>query len=168
MNLFKALKRRIDFYLRGIKVWPGAYVYPSAQLGNMVSIGRNAEIGNNVIIGAATRIGHGAFIPQGVLIGEQVFVGPGVIMTNDNFPPSSKRDWEMTVIKKKAAIGAGCVIKPGVTIGENSIVGCGSVVTKDIPADEIWAGNPASRLSNASATIARYTSSINGGRHGHP
>jgi len=83
-------------------------------------------------------------------------------MTNDNFPPSSREDWQITIIRKKAAIGAGCVIKPGIEIGENAIVGCGSVVTKDIPADEIWAGNPAEKLSNASATIARYSGSRNG------
>ena len=34
------------------------------------------------------------------------------------------------------------VVKP-VTIGENAIIGAGSVVTKDIPANEVWAGNPA-------------------------
>lgn len=33
-------------------------------------------------------------------------------------------------------------MKP-VTIGEDAIVGAGSVVTKDIPAGEVWAGNPA-------------------------
>lgn len=27
--------------------------------------------------------------------------------------------------------------------GENAIVGAGSIVTKDIPANEVWAGNPA-------------------------
>ena len=32
---------------------------------------------------------------------------------------------------------------PGVTVGENSIVGAGSVVTRDVPADSIYAGNPA-------------------------
>jgi len=30
-----------------------------------------------------------------------------------------------------------------VTIGNNSIVGACSLVTKDIPDNEIWAGNPA-------------------------
>ena len=34
------------------------------------------------------------------------------------------------------------VVKP-VTIGEGAIVGAGSIVTKDIPANEVWAGNPA-------------------------
>lgn len=30
-----------------------------------------------------------------------------------------------------------------VTIGRNSVVGAGSIVTKDIPDNEVWAGNPA-------------------------
>ena len=34
------------------------------------------------------------------------------------------------------------MVKP-VTIGERAIIGAGSVVTKDIPANEVWAGNPA-------------------------
>lgn len=47
------------------------------------------------------------------------------------------------VIGDNVFIGAKCIILKGVTIGENSIVGAGSVVTKSIPANEIWAGNPA-------------------------
>ena len=40
-------------------------------------------------------------------------------------------------------IGAGCIICNAVTIGDNAIVGAGSVITKNIPAGEIWVGNPA-------------------------
>ena len=40
-------------------------------------------------------------------------------------------------------IGGGSIILKGVTIGERAVVGAGTVVTKDIPAGEIWAGNPA-------------------------
>ena len=35
------------------------------------------------------------------------------------------------------------IICNSVTIGEGSIIGAGSVVTKDIPANQVWAGNPA-------------------------
>ena len=44
---------------------------------------------------------------------------------------------------KGATIGAGSTIRPGLTIGENAFVAAGSVVTKDIPAGELWMGNPA-------------------------
>jgi acetyltransferase-like isoleucine patch superfamily enzyme len=46
-------------------------------------------------------------------------------------------------IEDNVFIGAHSTILKGVTIGENSIVGACSVVVKSIPANEIWAGNPA-------------------------
>lgn len=52
-------------------------------------------------------------------------------------------------LKKPVKIGSNCFIGqrafilPGITIGDNVIVGAGSVVTKDIPSNEVWAGNPA-------------------------
>lgn len=47
------------------------------------------------------------------------------------------------VIKRYAYIGANTVICKPVTIGEGAVIGASSVVTKDVPAYEIWAGNPA-------------------------
>ena len=52
------------------------------------------------------------------------------------------------VIGDNVFIGAKCIILKGVIIGENSIVGAGSVVTKSIPANQIWAGNPARFIRN--------------------
>ena len=43
-------------------------------------------------------------------------------------------------------IGANCIILKGIHIGKKAIIGAGSVVTKDIPQEEIWAGNPARRI----------------------
>lgn len=51
-------------------------------------------------------------------------------------------------IGKSAFIGCNTVICNSVTIGDNSIVGAGSIVTKDIPENEIWAGNPARKIKD--------------------
>ena len=50
---------------------------------------------------------------------------------------------ERTIIKNGASIGAGSTVLCGVVIGENAMIGIGSVVTKDVPAGEVWFGNPA-------------------------
>jgi acetyltransferase-like isoleucine patch superfamily enzyme len=54
------------------------------------------------------------------------------------------------VICDNVFIGAHSIVLKGVTIGENSIIGSGSVVTKSIPANQIWAGNPAKIIRNIS------------------
>lgn len=46
-------------------------------------------------------------------------------------------------------IGVNAIILKGVTIGDRAIIGAGSVVTQNVPADEIWAGNPARRMRGA-------------------
>lgn len=58
-------------------------------------------------------------------------------------------------IKEGAWIGAHSIILKGVTIGARSVVGAGSVVTKDVPDDEVWAGNPAKfvkKINNPTST----------------
>ena len=47
------------------------------------------------------------------------------------------------VIKENAYLGMNTLVVKPVTIGKNAIVGAGSIVTKDIPDNEVWAGNPA-------------------------
>lgn len=54
-------------------------------------------------------------------------------------------------------IGVNAMILKGVTIGDRAIIAAGSVVTKDVPADEIWGGNPARCLRGAAGTSADHT-----------
>lgn len=51
-----------------------------------------------------------------------------------------------TIIGCRAFIGAGAIVLPGLVICEDAIVGAGAVVTKNVPANEIWAGNPARKI----------------------
>ncbi len=85
-----------------------------------------------------------------------MFVGHGVTFINDTYPRAAtpdgslqtEADWkvETTLVKRGASIGSGSTILSNVTIGENAIVGAGSVVTRDVPANVIVAGNPATLL----------------------
>ncbi|GGP01720.1 hypothetical protein GCM10010992_03230 [Cloacibacterium rupense] len=114
-------------------------------------VDRNAEltIGNHVGISQAAIICH-----EKISIGNHVKIGGGVKIYDTDFHSldskirSSDEDVKHkikapVIIKDYVFIGAYSIILKGVTIGENSIIGAGSVVAKSIPANEIWAGNPA-------------------------
>jgi acetyltransferase-like isoleucine patch superfamily enzyme len=128
--------------LRGpyINIWGGPVI------GENTKIGAYTEIGKGVVVGDNCSIQARCLLYEGLTIEDNVFVGPGVIFLNDVYPPSYGKHWKKTLVKRGAAIGGGAVILPGVVIGENSLVGAGSVVKKDIPAGEIWCGNPCAFL----------------------
>lgn len=108
----------------------------------LISIGNNCGISNSAIV-ALNRIE----------IGNNVFIGGNCKIYDHDFhsldystrlqPGNQGVVGKPIIIHDGAFIGGHSIILKGVTIGEESIVGAGSVVTKDIPAGEIWAGNPA-------------------------
>lgn len=78
------------------------------------------ELGNHVTITSGTHIlshfynpRRGRFYYGKVTIGDNVFIGMNTLIVN------------------------------AVNIGDGAVIGAGSIVSKDIPAGEIWAGNPA-------------------------
>lgn len=95
-------------------------------------------------------VGYGTILdtinPSGIVIDESVVITTGVtILSHYLDTKSDGLEFRLGVVHicKGVFIGANTTICNAVTIGENSIIGAGSVVTKDIPANEIWAGNPA-------------------------
>ena len=56
---------------------------------------------------------------------------------------SGKWEYGTVHIGKNLFLGMNTLIVKPIHIGDNSIIGAGSVVTKDIPENEVWAGNPA-------------------------
>lgn len=126
-------------------VWQFCVVLPGAQIGENCNICSHCFIENDVRIGNNVTIKCGVQIWDGITLEDNVCIGSNVTFTNDRYPRSKNKDWklEKTIVKKGASIGAGSTVLCGVTIGENAMVGVGSVVTKDVPAGEVWFGNPA-------------------------
>ena len=129
-------------------IWQFCVVLPEAKIGENCNICSHCFIENESVIGNNVTIKCGVQVWDGITIEDNAFVGANVTFTNDRYPKSRCTEWklEKTLVKKGASIGAGCTILSGVTIGENAMIGAGSVVTKDVPAGEIWVGNPAKFL----------------------
>lgn len=126
-------------------VWQFCVILSNAKIGKNCNICANCFVENEVVIGNNVTIKCGVQIWDGMTLEDNVFVGANVTFTNDRYPRSKDRDWklEKTIVKRGASIGAGSTVICGITIGENAMIGAGSVVTKDVPAGELWYGNPA-------------------------
>ena len=126
-------------------VWQYCVVLPGAQIGENVNICSHCFIENDVKIGNNVTIKCGVQVWDGIELEDNVRMGSNVTFTNDMCPRAKNPDWKLlrTKICKGASVGAGSTLLPGITIGENALIGAGSVVTKDVPAGEIWVGNPA-------------------------
>ena len=126
-------------------MWQFCVVLPGARIGENCNICSHCFIENDVVIGDDVTIKCGVQVWDGVTLEDSVFVGANVTFTNDRYPRAKNAEWKMepTTVKRGASIGAGSTILCGVTIGEHAVIGIGSVVTKDVPAGEVWVGNPA-------------------------
>lgn len=126
-------------------VWQFCVILPKAKIGENCNICSHCFIENEAVIGNNVTIKCGVQVWDGITLEDDVMVGSNVTFTNDKYPKSRNKEWELlhTRVCTGASIGAGSTILPGLTIGEGAMIGAGSVVTQDVPAGEMWAGNPA-------------------------
>ena len=113
------------------------------QIGNLV-IGDDVEIGANTcidrgalsdtIIGHHTKINNLCHIAHNNEIGNNVEITGCVNVSGGN------------VIDDNVWIAPNSSLKGYLHIGENAFIGMGAVVTKNVPANEVWVGNPAKKL----------------------
>ncbi len=130
------------------------YFFPLSTLEMYRRMG--VEIGENCWIQFDVVIDHSHY--WHIKIGNNVIIAPRVhILAHDSsmFIPLGHAKLGNVVIKDNVFIGAGSIIMPGVTIEERSIIGAGSIVTKDVPAGEIYAGNPAKFIMKSSDFIEK-------------
>ena len=120
-----------------------------------IIVGNNGTliIGKNVGMSSTAIVCH-----HHIEIGDNVNLGGNVVIYDTDFHSlnaESRLDSKTDKVGTKTAavkignsafIGGHSTLLKGVEIGENAIVGACSVVTKNIPANEIWAGNPAKRI----------------------
>ena len=126
-------------------IWQFCVVLPQATVGENCNVCSHCFIENDVEIGNNVTVKCGVQLWDGLRVEDDVFIGANVSFTNDRYPRSKQYParFEKTVIRKGASIGAGSVVLCGIEIGEKAMIGAGSVVTKDVPAGELWVGNPA-------------------------
>ncbi len=117
------------------------YIINNAQ----VKIGENCGISNSTICAA-----------KGIVIGNRSIIGGNCCLYDTDFhsidylerrnKPDKGIKTAQICIGEDVFIGANSMVLKGITIGDRSIVAAGSVVTRDIPADQLWGGNPAKKI----------------------
>jgi hypothetical protein len=79
-------------------------------------------------------------------IGPHCRIGPDCVLCDTNHHPVHEGDAVRVApirLGRNVWLGRGVIVLPGVTIGDHAVVAAGSVVAADIPAREVWRGNPA-------------------------
>lgn len=101
-------------------------------------------IGDNVLISPGTHI----ISSESITIGSNTMFASGCYVSDSDWHDTYDRTAELDkhapiVIGENVWLGVRVIIGKGVAVGDNSIIGAGSVVVRDIPANCIAAGNPA-------------------------
>lgn len=129
----------------GTRIWQFCVVLADAQIGRDCNVNAQCLIENDVIVGDRVTVKSGVQLWDGLRVEDDVFIGPNVTFSNDKYPRSRRPQpqFQKTQIRRGASIGANATVLCGLEIGAGAMVGAGSVVTKNIPAGEMWCGNPA-------------------------
>ncbi len=91
---------------------------------------RPTTIGRNVFLMAHTHIGHDC------IVGDGCELAAGTVLAG----------W--VELGENVRVGVNACFKNRVKVGAGARIGAGAVVVKDVPAGEVWVGNPAREISH--------------------
>ncbi|WP_411732521.1 NeuD/PglB/VioB family sugar acetyltransferase [Paeniglutamicibacter sp.] len=130
------------------------------------------HVHSSVALGEGSRIGAGSIVLAGCVATSDVSVGrhcvlmPGVILTHDD----SLGDFVTmaagvalggrVVVGRAAYLGMNASVRQDLNIGRDAVLGMGSVLLDDLPASQVWAGNPARRLARTNGDGAGKNASV--------
>jgi acetyltransferase-like isoleucine patch superfamily enzyme len=152
------IKGRILFQGKGKIQLGNKVTFNCAPWSNMVGLYKqctlcvrpNAQL---TIVDFSGFSGVAIYCAKEINIGKHVNCGGNVSIWDTDFHPLDYMDRRVHDVSKIGSatitigddvfIGANSIVLKGVTIGDRAIIGAGSIVTRNIPNDEIWAGNPA-------------------------
>lgn len=105
---------------------------PLARINSFVTVDAGirgpTRIGARTFCMTKTHVGHDA------QIGEDCELAPGTVIGGH------------AILGNGVKCGVGVLVRPFVKIGDGARLGAGAVVVKDVPAGEVWVGNPAKML----------------------
>jgi putative colanic acid biosynthesis acetyltransferase WcaF len=138
--LLRAFGARVG---QGVVIKPGVKVkYPwHLELGNHCWIGEDSWIDNLTTV----RIGENAVVSQGAYL---------CTGNHDWSDPHFGLRVQPIELGEGAWAGARCVLTPGTVLGAYAVAAAGAVVKGSIPAQEIYAGNPAHYVKTRSIRSA--------------
>ena len=157
----RSLTVKILWYAVNIIFFKASIPYPSGFKRNFLRL-FGADVGKRVVIKPSVSIKYPWLLSIGdyTWIGERVVIDNlGFVLIEDNvcisqgaYLVSGSHDYRdphfgliTREIKIKAGSWVGCqaILCPGAVMGHQSCLTAGSVLTGNLPANEIWQGNPA-------------------------
>ena len=137
-GLLAKMISQLSRFFTGIEIHPKAKIGKNffVDHGMSVVIGETSEIGDNVTIYHATTLGG---ISPSIKSDEQRYV---------------KRH---PTLKNNVVVGSGAQVLGPIVVGENAKIGANAVVTKDVPANAVMVGIPATNVNeDGSKTDASF------------